>query len=57
MLKAATGPPSLLGWENLKIGVTNLYIWLDVLVAQGHIPWGVKIHNGIVKWVRFFAEH
>jgi asparagine synthase (glutamine-hydrolysing) len=36
--------------ESLGIRVIYPYIWLDVLVAQGHIPWKVKIYNGIIKW-------
>ncbi len=45
--------------ENLGIRVLYPYIWLDVLIAQGRIPWEAKIHNGIIKWPlkRLLEEH
>lgn len=36
--------------ESLGIRVVYPYIWRDILIHQGTIPWEAKIHNGIVKW-------
>jgi asparagine synthase (glutamine-hydrolysing) len=36
--------------EDLGIRVIYPYIWRDILVRQGTIPWQAKIHNGVVKW-------
>ena len=45
--------------ENLGIRVLYPYIWLDVLIEQGKIPWEAKINKGIVKWPlkRLLEEH
>jgi asparagine synthase (glutamine-hydrolysing) len=26
------------------------YVWRDVLLEQGRIPWELKVRNGVVKW-------
>jgi asparagine synthase (glutamine-hydrolysing) len=36
--------------ESLETRVVYPYIWHDVLIEQGKLPWDAKIHNGIVKW-------
>ena len=36
--------------ENLGIRIIYPYIWRDILLEQGNIPWQAKINNGIVKW-------
>ena len=36
--------------ESLGLQVVYPYIWREVLDEQGKLPWGVKIHNGVVKW-------
>ncbi len=36
--------------ESLGMRVIYPYIWRDVLMEQGRLPWDVKIHDGIVKW-------
>jgi asparagine synthetase B (glutamine-hydrolysing) len=36
--------------ESLGIRIIYPYIWRDILVAQGSIPWQAKINNGVVKW-------
>lgn len=36
--------------ESLGIRVIYPYIWRNVLVEQGRMPWTAKSHNGIVKW-------
>ena len=36
--------------ESLGLRVIYPYIWHDVLIEQGKLPWDAKIHNGIVKW-------
>ncbi|MBN2364915.1 MAG: hypothetical protein EH225_02090 [Calditrichaeota bacterium] len=36
--------------ENLGLRVIYPYIWRDVLIEQGKIPWDLKTYNGIVKW-------
>lgn len=36
--------------ESLGIGIVYPYIWRDILVLQGAVPWSAKIHEGVVKW-------
>ena len=36
--------------ESLGMRVVYPYIWYDVLREQEKLPWGAKIHKGIVKW-------
>ena len=36
--------------ESLGLRLMYPYIWHEVLVEQGTLPWNVKIHDGIVKW-------
>jgi asparagine synthetase B (glutamine-hydrolysing) len=36
--------------ESLGIRVIYPYIWRDILMVQGTIPWTAKIHKGVVKW-------
>jgi asparagine synthase (glutamine-hydrolysing) len=36
--------------ESLGTRVVYPYIWRDVLVEQGKLPWNAKVHEGIVKW-------
>jgi len=36
--------------ENLGIRIIYPYIWRDVLIQQGTIPWQAKVNNGVVKW-------
>jgi len=36
--------------ESLGIRVIYPYIWKDILLEQGRIPWTLKINNGVVKW-------
>ena len=36
--------------EGLGIRCVYPYIWREVLIEQGRLPWSVKVHNGIVKW-------
>jgi asparagine synthetase B (glutamine-hydrolysing) len=36
--------------ESLGIRVIYPYIWRDILIQQGTIPWQAKIHKGVVKW-------
>jgi len=36
--------------EGLGFKVLYPYIWREVLLKQGEIPWSMKIHDGIVKW-------
>jgi len=36
--------------ESLGSRVVYPYIWHDVLVEQGKLPWSAKVHNGVVKW-------
>ena len=36
--------------ESLGLRVIYPYLWREVLVNQGQLPWSAKIHNGIVKW-------
>jgi len=36
--------------ETLGIRVIYPFIWKEVLIRQGELPWDAKIHRGIVKW-------
>jgi asparagine synthase (glutamine-hydrolysing) len=36
--------------ENLGIRCIYPYIWRDILIAQGRLPWKAKIKDGVVKW-------
>jgi len=36
--------------ESLGLRIIYPYIWRDILVEQGKLPWNAKIHNGVVKW-------
>lgn len=36
--------------RDLGIRVVYPFIWRDILIEQGKIPWGVKLRNGIAKW-------
>jgi len=36
--------------ESLGIRVIYPYIWRDILILQGTIPWEAKINKGVVKW-------
>ncbi|MBU4184677.1 MAG: asparagine synthase [Proteobacteria bacterium] len=36
--------------ESLGLKVVYPYIWQEVLIEQGKVPWDAKIHNGIIKW-------
>lgn len=36
--------------ESIGLHVVYPYIWRDVLVEQGRIPWELKIKDGVVKW-------
>jgi asparagine synthase (glutamine-hydrolysing) len=36
--------------ESLGIRCIYPYIWRDILIVQGTLPWKAKIKNGIVKW-------
>jgi asparagine synthase (glutamine-hydrolysing) len=36
--------------ETLGIRVIYPVIWKEVLIGQGELPWGAKVHRGIVKW-------
>ncbi len=36
--------------ENLGIRIIYPFIWRDILVEQGKIPWQAKVNNGVVKW-------
>jgi asparagine synthase (glutamine-hydrolysing) len=36
--------------ESIGIRVIYPYIWCDILIEQGRIPWPVKVHQGIIKW-------
>jgi len=36
--------------ESLGLRVAYPYIWQDILIEQGKLPWNAKVHNGIVKW-------
>lgn len=36
--------------ESLGIRAVYPFIWREVLVEQGRIPWSLKIKDGIVKW-------
>jgi len=45
--------------DSLGARVVYPYIWRDILVEQGKIPWDLKIRNGVVKWPlkRLLEEH
>lgn len=36
--------------ESLGIRIVYPYIWRDILILQGAVPWSAKIHEGTVKW-------
>jgi asparagine synthase (glutamine-hydrolysing) len=36
--------------ESLGIRVVYPYIWREILLEQGKIPWSAKIRDGVVKW-------
>ncbi len=36
--------------ESLGLRVVYPYIWRDVLLEQGKLPWNVKVRAGVVKW-------
>lgn len=36
--------------ESLGIRLAYPFLWRDLLLEQGRIPWEYKIRNGIVKW-------
>lgn len=36
--------------ESLGMRIIYPFIWQDILVEQGKLPWHLKINNGIVKW-------
>jgi asparagine synthase (glutamine-hydrolysing) len=36
--------------EGLGIRVIYPYIWREVLIEQGRVPWSAKIKDGVVKW-------
>ncbi len=36
--------------ESLGRRVVYPYIWRDVLIEQGNLPWIAKVHEGVVKW-------
>jgi asparagine synthase (glutamine-hydrolysing) len=36
--------------QSLGLRVIYPYIWQDVLVEQGRLPWNAKVRNGVVKW-------
>ncbi len=36
--------------ESLKVRVIYPYIWRDVLLEQGKLPWDAKVRGGTVKW-------
>jgi asparagine synthase (glutamine-hydrolysing) len=36
--------------EDLGIRCVYPFIWREVLVEQGRLPWNAKIHDGVVKW-------
>ena len=45
--------------DSLGARVIYPYIWRDILVEQGRIPWDLKVRNGVVKWPlkRLLEEH
>ena len=45
--------------DSLGARVVYPYIWRDILVEQGKIPWDLKVRNGVVKWPlkRLLEEH
>ncbi len=36
--------------ESLGIRVIYPFVWRDVLLEQGKLPWDVKVRDGVVKW-------
>jgi asparagine synthase (glutamine-hydrolysing) len=36
--------------ESLGLRLAYPFVWRDVLVEQGRVPWHAKIRNGVVKW-------
>jgi len=36
--------------ESLGLRIVYPFIWREVLVEQGRIPWDAKVRDGIVKW-------
>jgi asparagine synthase (glutamine-hydrolysing) len=36
--------------EGLGIRCVYPYIWREVLIEQGNLPWNAKIRDGVVKW-------
>ncbi|MBZ5498242.1 MAG: asparagine synthase [Acidobacteriia bacterium] len=36
--------------QSLGLRIVYPYIWQDILVEQGKLPWNAKVHNGVVKW-------
>lgn len=36
--------------ESIGIRIIYPYIWRDILIEQGKIPWSVKVHQGVIKW-------
>jgi asparagine synthetase B (glutamine-hydrolysing) len=36
--------------ESLGRRVVYPFLWHDVLIEQGKLPWSAKVHEGIVKW-------
>jgi len=36
--------------ESLGLRVVYPYLWHEILVEQGQLPWSAKIHDGVVKW-------
>lgn len=36
--------------ESLGLRIVYPFIWHDVLLEQGKLPWSAKVHHGIVKW-------
>jgi asparagine synthase (glutamine-hydrolysing) len=36
--------------DSLGARVVYPYVWRDVLLEQGRIPWELKVRNGVVKW-------
>jgi len=45
--------------ESLGLRVVYPYIWRDVLMVQGKVPWSAKIRDGVVKWPlkRLLEQH
>ena len=45
--------------ESLGLRVVYPFIWRDVLIVQGRVPWSAKIRGGVVKWPlkRLLEQH